>query len=349
MLKHWWKILAVLIIVPVIWFGITTPLKTGVLSVSPASANAGEKVSLSVEGYNSHYKEDEGEISAWLKMDSVHLIAASSVTSISERALVADFDLPQLLPSQKEVVEFTLILNSPTDGSSTFPAALLVNQAEKDSLLAENAWPKAEIADLHVLTAMTFPYRSILEETIKSTFFHVPLWFGMMIIFGIGAFQSFRFTKTSELIHDHKAVAYTQVGTMFGLLGLATGAIWAKYTWGAYWSFDIKQNMSAIAILIYLAYFVLRGSFEDEEKRARVSAAYNIFAFSTLIPLLFVIPRLMDSLHPGNGGNPGLGGEDLDYTMRMVFYPAIIGWTLLGGWLAQLSYRLMAIKEKFYE
>ncbi len=347
-MKHWWKILSVVIILMVIVFGMTVPLKTGVLSVSPASTKAGETIQLAIEGYNSHYKTDEGKVKAWLKTGEDYLLEGQ-VQSLSENTATASFTFPEYLPSTLHIVEFTLLMDSPTDGYSIFPAAVMVNQSEVDSIAAAQAWQQVELSNLHEIAHMTFPYRSVLEETIRSTFFHVPLWFGMMIIFAIAAYQSFRYTRNGEVIHDHKAVAYTQVGTIFGLLGLATGAIWAKYTWGAYWSFDIKQNMSAIAILIYLAYFVLRGSFEDEEKKARVSASYNIFAFSTLIPLLFVIPRLMDSLHPGNGGNPGLGGEDLDNTMRMVFYPAIIGWTLLGGWMAQLSYRIMAVQEKMYE
>jgi heme exporter protein C len=107
--------------------------------------------------------------------------------------------------------------------------------------------------------------------------------------------------------------------------------------------------MTAIALLIYLAYFVLRSSFDDYEKRARIAAVYNIFAFAALIPLIFVIPRMTDSLHPGNGGNPAMGGEDLDNTMRMVFYPAIIGWTLMGVWMAQIVFRIQNLKEKLME
>lgn len=107
---------------------------------------------------------------------------------------------------------------------------------------------------------------------------------------------------------------------MFGILGLVTGAIWAKNTWNAYWSWDVKQNMTAIALFIYIAYFILRAAFEDAERKARLSAVYNLFAFVALIPLIFVIPRLTDSLHPGAGGNPALGGEDLDNTMRMIFF-----------------------------
>ena len=102
-------------------------------------------------------------------------------------------------------------------------------------------------------------------------------------------------------------------------------------------------------MLIYLAYFILRGSFDEEERRGRIAAIYNIFAFAALIPLLFVIPRMTDSLHPGNGGNPGFGGEDLDNTMRMVFYPSIIGWTLLGVWLASLAYRYMKLREEWLD
>ncbi len=144
-------------------------------------------------------------------------------------------------------------------------------------------------------------------------------------------------------------MAYARVGVVLGILGLLTGALWAKWTWGAFWSWDIKQNMSAVALLIYLAYFVLRSSLDDLEQSARISAVFNIFAFAMLIPLIFVIPRLTDSLHPGNGGNPGMGGEDLDNTMRMIFYPAIIGWTLLGFWIANLTYRASDLREKLYE
>ncbi|MFT6937764.1 MAG: heme exporter protein C [Saprospiraceae bacterium] len=107
--------------------------------------------------------------------------------------------------------------------------------------------------------------------------------------------------------------------------------------------------MSAIALLIYMAYFVLRSSFDDEQQQARLSAIYNIFAFVSLVPLLFIIPRMYDSLHPGNGGNPAFGSEDLDNTMRMVFYPAVIGWTLLGFWIANLLARMGNIKMWWIE
>ena len=120
----------------------------------------------------------------------------------------------------------------------------------------------------------------------------------------------------------------------------------ARFAWGQYWSGDIKQNMTAIALLIYAAYFILWKSFKDEKIQARVSGVFTIFAYVAMIPLIFVIPRLYDSLHPGNGGNPALGGEDLDSTMRMVFYPGIIAFTLLGFWLSNIYYRIKQLDDK---
>jgi len=82
-------------------------------------------------------------------------------------------------------------------------------------------------------------------------------------------------------------------------------------------------------------------------QRARIGAVYNIFAFAAFIPLIFILPRLTDSLHPGNGGNPGFNAYDLDNGLRVVFYPAIIGWTLLGAWISTIRIRFRRLERKF--
>jgi heme exporter protein C len=107
---------------------------------------------------------------------------------------------------------------------------------------------------------------------------------------------------------------------------------------------------AAIALLIYGAYFVLRGSFTDIDKRARISAVYNIFAFAMLFPSIWIIPRLVGSLHPGSpgsdSGNPALDRRDMDAGMQMIFYPAVIGWTLLAVWMATLKIRFELYRDK---
>lgn len=188
-----------------------------------------------------------------------------------------------------------------------------------------------------------------LYQTIRNLFFHVPMWFGQMILLLVSMIFSIRYLRSGNLADDIKAREFARTGIIFGILGLVTGAIWATYTWGEPWSNDPKQMAVAIALLIYLAYFVLRNSMPDMDKRARVSSVYNIFAYFIYVPLIMVLPRLVQSLHPGGQGvegNPALGGQDLDSTMRMVFWPAVIGWTLLGVWMTSLLIRISKLKEK---
>lgn len=192
------------------------------------------------------------------------------------------------------------------------------------------------------------PRQPILNESIRNVYFHVPLWFGMIILLLTSAIYSIRYLRRGRFDDDLVAVEFANTAVLFGLLGCLTGSLWANFTWGEPWPNDPKLNSVAVGMLMYFAYLILRGSFDDEQRRARISAVYNIFAFAVFIPLIFVVPRLTDSLHPGNGGNPAFGQYDMDSRMRMVFYPAVIGFTLLGVWITELRVRMrrvMAVLE----
>lgn len=193
---------------------------------------------------------------------------------------------------------------------------------------------------------MDVPRLNIVNETVRALYFHVPMWFGMVALFLVSTIYSIQYLRKPSFEKDTRAVEYANTGLLLGLLGIFTGMIWANYTWGSPWHGDPKQNGAAISLLVYLAYFVLRGSVENEDQRARLSAVYNIFAFAAMIPLIFIIPRMTSSMHPGSGGNPGFNMYDLDSKMRMVFYPAVIGWILLGVWIATLRIRIRIINEK---
>lgn len=188
-----------------------------------------------------------------------------------------------------------------------------------------------------------------LYQTIRNLFFHVPMWFAQLVLITVSLVYSIKYLRDPKPQHDLYAWQFAQTGTILGCLGLLTGMIWANYTWGAPWSNDPKQLGVAIAMLIYLAYFVLRNSMTDLDKRARVAAVYNIFAYFIYIPMILILPRLVESLHPGGKGvegNPGLNGADLDPTMRKVFYPAAVGWSLLGVWITTLYLRYKLLEEK---
>lgn len=188
-----------------------------------------------------------------------------------------------------------------------------------------------------------------LQESIRNFFFHVPMWFGMMVLFFVSLWYSIKYLKEHNNKFDIYATAFASIGLVYGVLGIITGALWANYQWGSPWVGDPKQNGAAIALLIYFAYFVLRGSMVDQEKKARIAAVYNVFAFFMLFPTLWILPRLTESLHPGgqgSEGNPGINGKDMTASMRTVFYPAVLGWTLLGVWIATLQVRYQMIRFK---
>ena len=205
---------------------------------------------------------------------------------------------------------------------------------------------------------VSVPDLPIIHQSIRNLYFHVCMWFAMMILFIISFVYSIKYLSSSNYKNDIYARNFAAVGAFMGILGYATGAIWANYTWLTDQSQSLGSVLkepkllgAAIALLIYGAYFVLRGSFTDMDKRARVSAVYNIFAFVMLFPSIWIIPRMVGSLHPGapgsDSGNPALNAQkDLDLGMRMIFYPAVIGWTLLGVWMTSLLIRISKLKEK---
>jgi heme exporter protein C len=196
---------------------------------------------------------------------------------------------------------------------------------------------------------MEVPRLNIVNETIRATYFHVPMWFGMVFLFTLSIYNAIRYLRNPLLDYDIKSEAFAHGGLAFGILGILTGMLWANYTWGSPWHGDPKQNGAAIATLVYLAYFVLRGSIDNTEQKARLSAVYNIFAFAAMIPLIFIIPRMTDSLHPGSGGNPGFNMYDLDSRMRLVLYPAVLGWFIIGYWMCQIRERYNKARYNLFE
>ena len=215
--------------------------------------------------------------------------------------------------------------------------------------MKENWWKLlASVLVLYSLVAgllIDVPALPILHESIRNLFYHVPMWFSMILLYLISVIYSIKYLESGKTNHDLIAVESVNTGVVFCFLGLGSGMLWATITWGEPWPNDPKLNGSAISTLMYMAYLVLRNSIDEEQKRAKISAVYNVFAFPVMIVLLFILPRMTDSLHPGNGGNPGFSGYDLDDNMKLVFRPAVLGWMLVGTWIMTLRYRMRKLEN----
>ncbi len=187
----------------------------------------------------------------------------------------------------------------------------------------------------------------ILAKTIRNLHFHVPMWFTMLILLTTSYVYGIKYLNKGNPMHDSMASSFVKVAMVFGLMGLATGSFWARFTWGTWWIEDAKLNGAAIGMLIYMAYYILRNSIDDEVKRGKFSAVYNLFAFPIFIVLIIIYPRMATtSLHPASGDTVAFSSLDLDNNLRKVFYLAAIGWILLGVWIATLRYRITEINRK---
>lgn len=192
---------------------------------------------------------------------------------------------------------------------------------------------------------ISIPEIPILEQTVRNLFLHVPMWFTMMVAFMMAFVYSIRYLNSDDLVWDRKAETATAVGLIFGICGLLTGALWARFTWGTWWTFaEPRMNLSALAMLIFVAYFILRSAFNNKIKRAKIAAVYNIFGVTTVPFLLYIIPRQLPSLHPGADGNPAFSDMTAP-ELRLIFYPAVIGFIGLSVWMMDIVNRYKKVNS----
>lgn len=335
-MRNWWKYLTVAMLLYVILFSFFVPLSPGIAKISPDIVNAGEVISFDIQGYNTQFPKNTHEISVWLTSD------ASTFCIPVERSepdhLFLSVKIPLTLPSRS----LTLYVQH-ADAYMMLPNAVHINNSIKGNLQTDSScFSQNKFTGQKKLS---FPNRSLLYETIRNLMFHVPMWFVMMLLMTISMVYSVRHLSNFNLKHDFIAEQAVKVGLIFAIAGLLTGSLWARFTWGHWWIDDTKLNGAAITTLIYFAYLILRNSIAEEQQRARIAAVYSIFAYVILMVMLMILPRLTDSLHPGNGGNPAFSKFDLDSTLRMVFYPAVLGWIGLSLWILQIQIRYKKIKD----
>jgi heme exporter protein C len=130
-------------------------------------------------------------------------------------------------------------------------------------------------------------------------YFHVPIALTSYVCFAWGAWKALRVLWKRDEAADLQSYVAIHQGVIFGALTLITGSIWARASWGVWWSWGENQLVLFLVLfLFYCAYFMLRFSVEPGAQRANLSAVYALFGV-VLIPVSFLAIRLSQKfIHP---------------------------------------------------
>lgn len=186
-------------------------------------------------------------------------------------------------------------------------------------------------------------------ELARIFFWHFPCPMIASILLMVGAYQSFRYIRTNDLKWDVRAAAALELAMIFCLLTMATGMLFSRVQWGAWWQNDPRQTSFLLVLMILFAYFVLRGAFQDRMRKAAYAGGYALAAILPILFLIFVFPNLPPiaaaSFHPSNtiwsGQVKGSYAEVVIATTTLT--------SLLAIWLVRLRVRAGDLELETYE
>jgi len=158
----------------------------------------------------------------------------------------------------------------------------------------------------------------------KIFYFHVPVAEASFLVFGVAGFFAIRFLMTRRKDYDTKSRIAMETTLLFVILTMITGDLWTKASWNVWWQWEPRLTTYFIMTLLVIAYFVLRNSVEDEERRAVYAAVFCIIAFIDA-PISFLITRLIPSDHPVVFTEGGLDANQL-----IPFIVGQIGMLMIG-------------------
>lgn len=181
-------------------------------------------------------------------------------------------------------------------------------------------WAWKAVAAIGAFMLLVLPYLALswvppekyMGDVYRIFYAHVPqVWMALVAMtLNFGCSVAFLFKKS--FVTDSLAEASAEIGVYLGTVGVILGSIWARPTWGAWWTWDPRLTTAAIMLVIYMGYLTLRRFVEDPEKRATWSAVMGIISYVD-IPVLWFSVRWWRSIHQTQS-NPGT----VDSTMTMV-------------------------------
>jgi heme exporter protein C len=215
----------------------------------------------------------------------------------------------------------------------------------------------ATVVTLAAAMALVFFYAPLDADQgfVQKIFYvHVPMAIVSLCGFVAGGIMAIRYLRSGDASWDLRSYVAIHISIILGVGVLATGAIWARASWGHWWVWDEPVLVSfLVVVLLYCVYYPLRFSIEDPERQARYSSVFAIVG-GAFVPLNFAAVRMAEAYtHPRvlsqTGGN--LPGE-----MRLTFIVSLLAMALLFVTLWKLeliskhaSMQLKRLKRKLAE
>lgn len=192
------------------------------------------------------------------------------------------------------------------------------------------------------------PTEAVMGQVQRVFYFHVgTAWVGLLG-FVFAAVAGIGYLVAKDLKWDRVEAAAVEVSLIFFFITIVLGSIWARPAWNTWWTWDPRLTTAAVTELIYVAYFMLRQSIEDPDRRARFGAVYTLLG-GISAPITFLVIRLFRTIHPvviGNQSAEAQGGFNMTSDMRVAFFFALFAFTVIFIDLFWHRIRLGGLQEQ---
>ena len=204
---------------------------------------------------------------------------------------------------------------------------------------------------LVIATVMVFfyaPMEAVMGQVQRVFYFHVAAGWVGMLGFLVAAIAGVAYLRTAGRKWDIVGVSAVEIGMVFALINIITGAIWARPIWNTWWTWDPRLTTATIMELIYAAYLLLRQGIEDPDRRARFGAVYAIIGFLS-VPLTFFSARLFRTIHPvviGTNQPGATGAFDMTPLMLQTFLFSLLTFSFIFADLLWHRIRLGRLADR---
>jgi heme exporter protein C len=191
------------------------------------------------------------------------------------------------------------------------------------------------------------PREAVMGDVQRVFYFHVSAGWVGALAFLVAAVTGVLYLARRDRRWDRVGLTSVEIGIVFTLINIVSGAIWARPVWNTWWTWDPRLVTATVMELIYFAYVMLRQGIDDPDRRARFGAVYAIVGFIS-VPLTFLSIRIFRTIHPvviGSNDPGAQGAFDMTPKMLTAFMFSLLTFTLIYAALLWHRLRLERLAE----